>query len=330
MVAFRIAHISDFHFSTRPKRKHWIELFRQTPWRSFGDLREGNFDNFPTGHSEEIAELAARFLYAQRRRIDLIAITGDLATTGRLEFLRAAHSFTNSIPQRKYINDRGEPTLKGSSDCMLLMPGNHDRYRDNKGNAGSNNFEFVYEGPEDWPAGQGQVLHRVIENDTGRLAIVAADFCLRQNSDAGHIVRINRWGRGKAYADTIARLISRTTDIRNRFSPVGVVWAVHFPPSEDTPSHYRLNDAHLLIEAAEKSGINLLLAGHLHESLVRKVGKDIHVLCAGSLSSLGDRYWIHFLELEVAGDSVAHCIRADYAWDDDAQDYSVLSSQKIL
>jgi hypothetical protein len=64
-----------------------------------------------------------------------------------------------------------------------------------------------------------------------KLAIVAADFCLRRNQDSISPAIYNRWGQGRAYEDIIGWLERETADVRRRHSPIAVIWMTHFPPS---------------------------------------------------------------------------------------------------
>jgi hypothetical protein len=101
----------------------------------------------------------------------------------------------------------------------------------------------------------------------------------------------------------------------------------HFPPSIECNSVYRLLDDHLLMDAARRQRIPLILSGHLHRK-IEDVDHSARIFCAGSMTSCEEdgNQWIHFLELEVQGEHIASCQKTDFRWDD-AQAEFVPSSQ---
>jgi hypothetical protein len=153
---------------------------------------------------------------------------------------------------------------------------------------------------------------KIIEKDNERVACVGVDFCLREEKDAGRPYSTYRWGRGKAYKDAIDNLVARTKAARRKFKNMAVIWVVHFPAIASTPSRYRLNDAHKLIRAASRQKIPLILSGHLHESIAATAGSNICVLCAGSMTAIGDESWMHFVNITVDKGSIKACSKIDF------------------
>lgn len=126
---------------------------------------------YPASYSDEVAENAARFIYKHRGRFDIAIISGDLGTTGRAEDLMEAHGFVYAPAFKAYLSARKRPTLQGGIQLAFLLPGNHDRYKDNHGNAGCKNFELKFD--QDWPG--PAVRTRVLSKGDAKVAIVAAD-----------------------------------------------------------------------------------------------------------------------------------------------------------
>lgn len=275
--------------------------------------------DFPPGYSAQVANIAAKVIFEMRDQFDLIAISGDLATTGHTECLATARQFTHSAAHTKWLNSERKPTLQAANKGMILVPGNHDRYADNKGAPGGRNFDSVYE--DEWPKPRRYVQHRIIEKDNERVACIGVDFCLRAEKDAGRPYSSNRWGRGKAYENAIRNLVDRTKAARRKYKNIAVIWIVHFPAMASTPGRYRLNDAHKLIEAASRQKIPLILSGHLHESIAATVGGNIAVLCAGSMTAIGDESWMHFVNLEVEKGSISACSKIDFKFSEERRNF---------
>jgi predicted phosphodiesterase len=331
MSDFRLLHVSDFHFSIWPSQRHWYEIFSQTPWASISQYEQGKLRNFPTGYSPQIASIAAKVIFEMRSQFDLLAITGDVATTEGC--LASAREFTHSMAQFKWLNSEYAPTLQAANKAMILLPGNHDRYKDNSGAPGGTHFNVVYQ--DEWRKPHRYVNHRVIEKDGEALACLAVDFCLRKEQDAGKPYRVNRWGRGKAYDDAIKNLETRTKAIRRRIKNVTVIWLAHFPAMSSTPSKYRLNDARAFIAAADRQQIPLILSGHLHKNRIAEVSanilsKRIPILCAGSMTAVADKSWMHFVDISVTKGKIDSCSKVDFKWSDKRKNFGREKTHQIV
>jgi hypothetical protein len=124
---------------------------------------------FPASFVGDLAETAARIIYEQGGEFDFIVISGDLATTGHVEYLRAAREYTHGNAARGYLTASGKPTLVAEDKKKLVLPGNHDRFRTLLGSSADPHFDLVFDQPKWSPP----VIGRVLEKDGSYLALVA-------------------------------------------------------------------------------------------------------------------------------------------------------------
>lgn len=281
---------------------------------------------FPASFDSDLTESAASFIYDQQGEYDLIVISGDLATTGHNEYLRAARSYTHGTPSVAYHSNSGEPTIVAETKKKLVIPGNHDRFRNVLGASADPHFDLVFDGVWDPP-----IASRVLEKDGSHLAILGADFCLRQDDDAEAIVVINRAGRGRVYDDILVQLISKTRELKSKDKAISIIWALHFPPTENCPSKFKLIGSGALEDAAEKNSVQLFLSGHLHRNVEHRTRHGRPILCAGTVASSGvDGYnWIHFIEVEVEKGRISFCEKRDFRWDDTEGDFLEMEGREV-
>ena len=102
---FRIAHISDLHFST----------FTWSPTQFFSKRWVGNanllFRRMKEFCHSQLNELTQVFI---EKKIDLLIVTGDLSTTSKKNEFLLAQAFLNKI--------------KNAGVEVITLPGNHDHY----------------------------------------------------------------------------------------------------------------------------------------------------------------------------------------------------------
>src|SRR5947209_20602223 len=106
MDTFRLLHVSDFHFAVCPRM---IE-FPDTP-AALQVLAVGRGHLGPSSHDPDLAEAAARFLYRQPNRFDLVLVTGDLATTGHPADLAVAAEYFFAPPASAWWGRSGAATI---------------------------------------------------------------------------------------------------------------------------------------------------------------------------------------------------------------------------
>jgi hypothetical protein len=134
------------------------------------------------------------------------------------------------------------------------------------------------------------------------------------------------------YDDVLRQLIEKTEAIRATYnSEVSIVWAVHFPPTENCGSFFKLVRSDVLEDAAEANSVQLVMAGHLHRNVEYRTRHGKPILCAGTIaSSGGDSFnWLHVVEIEVDKSRIVACEKQDYRWDDTEGDFVPTVARQI-
>jgi 3',5'-cyclic AMP phosphodiesterase CpdA len=278
----------------------------------------------PESHCPEIAEFLARKIFQIRNQIDLLLISGDIATTGLPEDLKIGLHFVNNSPVHTYFGADWKATIRSNAFPILLMPGNHDRFRSNKAEPNCRTFDLLFE--KHWGRSDPQISTAILNRPTTEpLAILAVDFSLRAESDAAHPTRWMRYGQGHAYEDIVEKMVKKTSELRGRFSGIGIVWAIHFPPSKECGGfcgYEELRYHNRVVEAAGSSSVKLILAGHIHEKKELRLG-DLDIICAGSGCGFGEKHgnWMHELEVDVVGGVAQLSKKIDYKWEEAQGDF---------
>ncbi|SEN34109.1 Calcineurin-like phosphoesterase [Bradyrhizobium sp. OK095] len=275
-----------------------------------------------------MAEASARFVLEEGENFDLFVVSGDVATIGTKESIAAAFNFIDDKRVHEYLNSQWRPTLGADEERFFLVPGNHDRYRDIFGGTASPEFDRAF--TKYWRPTHG-VQHRVIQDGDSHLAVVAGDFCLATDDEASGL---NRLGRGKAHAEVVDEMISRTANLRGKYSDLIAIWVVHFPPIglpwKESP--LVLIDADYFRSQAKRYGVALVLAGHLHRNQVDLSPNQTPVICGGSMCVCEgtDHNWIHGIEIECEGGEVREVRKNDFVWNDNVGDFVGTSFSRIL
>lgn len=280
MKTIQLLHISDLHLARRTyfplRRRQWL-----IHW-----LSASPFFHPAAPYLANAAAQAAQIL-ARRVGLDAILVTGDLATTGLRRDLRTALEFIASEPRspEEWRNEHNRPTLQAAGVPILVMPGNHDRYRYFAGLPGGTAFDEEFADGGYWTKEQGIQTWPVGDD----LAIVACDLTLSSTE----IWPWNLWGKGRVYPDRLERLVEESRRLRSSAPDRAVLWAVHFPPRfKDVPWYLELMDEHLLVEAAHSACVSHLLCGHTHSFDYYSLNDEnkTFVHCAGSaLQSVRER-----------------------------------------
>jgi DNA repair exonuclease SbcCD nuclease subunit len=247
MANFQLIHITDLHIGIPPE-----ELAQRVIWHS----REAVS---PSSARPYALEALAEFLLEHRSQADLVLITGDVAEDGEERNLDAALRFI-ATPARTAGR---EPTLDAESDAgapFFILPGNHDRFRGARRLPAGIAFDSKF-GPY-WSKGPNGVQSVSLPKDNPRLALIAADFCLRRAQDARVYL-----GQGCAYPNVVKALVKETRAIRDANPNVGIIWVSHFPPLRGLKESESLLQADKLIDAADKNLVRHVIAGHLHVTL---------------------------------------------------------------
>jgi hypothetical protein len=133
----------------------------------------------------------AQFCFERAFVVDGILLTGDLATTGMMIDIGVASSFIKEPAQSGFVTEKLFPTLKASNLPIFIVPGNHDKYLDNRGAPNCKNFALTFEVyMRNYLSGVG---HWVRRKKSSVLGFISADFCLQRREDALGIWEL--WGK---------------------------------------------------------------------------------------------------------------------------------------
>lgn len=183
---------------------------------------------------------------------DLVVVSGDLCQVGLPEEIEAGRAWLDTL---------------ASHARVMLVPGNHDVYRaDAAATVRARWAPYLQPAeaagqpyPALWPLGEIDVI--------GLDSAVPTPFW----SAAGQI--------GEEQLAALAALLAAR---RGRFRCV----VLHHPPQPGVASRRKgLRDAAALVALLEREGVQLVLHGHLHESVVRRLGRDTRVLVTAAASS---------------------------------------------
>jgi len=318
MDTFKILHLSDLHIAKRPNEISLLDAFLRgkpedcdiAPW-------------FSSYHFRRLQQLSV-FVQYYAVGLDTILVTGDLATSGKVEDLSRALRFFDSDPiiDSVWFSSPSQglaATLQREGVPIVLMPGNHDRYQERPPFLpGNRAFDAVFR--EYWNAGQGVQTQIILEGKTGnnRLAVISADCTLMSKGDAtlpfGHL------GQGKVRSVLIDRLKEETELVRESSKPTAVIWTLHFPPKPAKISARLklINDDDLLL-SAESNGVECILCGHIHRTMqYRDVAHpEVWVGVAGTACQAGyETCEFSLYEIDVDNGRVVGDPRPEiYQWD---------------
>jgi 3',5'-cyclic AMP phosphodiesterase CpdA len=286
MNKFTLLHITDLHIATT------AHGFFRRYWDRNRECR------FPSEANPYALRALAEFVFRHRTTFDIVVISGDLSEDGESGNLRAAYQYITAPATREWYASEASFTLdatRSGRPHFFLMPGNHDRFRGLRRLPGGIEFDAVFRGF--WSTGIGGVQSHLLYADEPRLAIIAADFCLRQAADGPVWV-----GQGAAYRHVIDDLVQTTNYIKAIHPGIGILWISHFPPLTQWEYRSKLFHASDLLDAARSCGIRHVVAGHIHLNDTFSE-LDIEIICTGTASSMCDGetrgFWIQKMEVDV-------------------------------
>ncbi len=297
-MTIRIAILADPHLCTELRRANIASLYSRTPskyidtWKSAG--RDGLPDLGiclikPTSYDDEPLLAAAKFIKRNSAKIDLLLVLGDLSTTGKEEDLDVARQVFLDRLDPLHADARLSPRFGGLGIPIQVIPGNHDRYKDDYGTPGGDRFDQVFAAAYTPTNG---VCTNTLSKDGIEVGIVSADFCFREG--VGTELH-RRYGRGNVDGIVLGELELQTRTWQRNHPEMPAIWALHFSPSESVGSMLKLEQRELIADLAKKMKVNHILCGHTHERR-HETGTHPHIYCAGSVSSV-DSIGEHFLHL---------------------------------
>jgi 3',5'-cyclic AMP phosphodiesterase CpdA len=297
MAVFRLLHLSDLHIAGEANRYSLVDSY--SPKISFLKcLGRGQSPLKIPSHDARAARALARQIVEDKGKYDAILISGDLATTGSEEDIKAAHDYfhgklwhtKNLIDDIPKICDVGR---------VIWMPGNHDRYEGNSFKPGCKRFEqpnffggrWRREGQFQTDLGKqdGPVHSYHLKKDNSYLTIICADFTYQEShpdlwlsgqNGGDHI------GQGYVADEVLSELERVTNASRNKFENTAIVWVSHFPPQfPRVATSLKLVNDERLLELADKLCISVIFSGHTHEAMdypLTSGSQNVRIICCGT------------------------------------------------
>jgi hypothetical protein len=312
---FRYIRLSDTHLCVQPSRRNLQQLVRRDVRGLIDTAREQTrvfgYASLlrPASYAPEIVLGAAQFCFERFESVDGLIATGDLATTGLIYDINAAHSFISAPAIAGFCSAPRTPTIGFLGERVFVLPGNHDKFNDSQGTPNGKNFELKFDGY--MPNFEFGVGHWVVEKEGHKLAFIYADFCLQSRSDASDKV-VGPFGQGRVYQDILDELTARTLTIRERFGSIPIVWNVHFAPF-DCGIALELLDFQNIIDAAVRLRILATLCGHTHKSTKIEIDKHV-VYCSGSTGCIDSESDARIHLLHFAVDEACEVTRETFLW----------------
>lgn len=329
MEKFSFFHISDLHLSKKlegwvnPYSCQHLTLMNKYMARTFAGTRMLH----PSTYKENVAISLYQFLLQRTDQVDALIVTGDLACTGSDGDLIAAKDYFmgragivwNNKTKNKVGEEIFEPLI-GSELPIIMMPGNHDRYKQmiEFYKPRSMNYEKYFE--DNWSLASEQKKSLPLEKKNGGIEFIGADntikrivfekglekiilycmdFSLREAEDCLDSDSSAYLGHGFVYGDII-KDVEKDMKLIERDN-ILVAWAIHFSPKSQDET-LTLYFSGILLKKARKLNVGLLMCGHVHSQDNYK-DKGLHVFCAGTACSaeynIGDANIFWDIELEI-------------------------------
>ena len=275
MPTIKLLHLSDLHIALNPRYL-------------------GNYLPVKCNVSctEEIARISSGF--AKFDKIDAVIITGDIANTGYEEDLKYAYGYIEGNPlinlrHKSYLNCEHKPVFKTYGKPVMILPGNHDRFKGVTRSPGAKAFDDIFQ--DYWkPVSRNVSVHYLPNRKNAVLAIVCADFSLKSKWDTHPFPPPYYLGQGKVYKRRLRVLEKITEQLRK--DGIATLWAFHYAPYIEKHSKewiirirgLSLRHSHRIMKTAETLDVRFILCGHAHERHVYYEGahKNIQIQCAST------------------------------------------------
>lgn len=249
--------------------------------------------------SDELVERARK-----GKSHDLCVVTGDLATMGESSELRIAKEFFEGrlpIEPSANVNPAGPSGFIFDRKALVLLPGNHDRYKGTFLLPGGEEFEGSDLFGDGWELEKGvttaagqRVRVSTVSQSGENLFVIAVDFSHLAPSwkqpewwKPWYWLPCSWLGRGTVDPETLGVLRQATRKCQEKGA---VIWAMHFVPKRaDFGWSLGLYGGDQVIDAAIEHGVSVILTGHTHKSSASRVysksdmNKSVRVVRAGSV-----------------------------------------------
>lgn len=248
-------------------------------------------------HSTRAAKALSRFLSRvvfPNYKPEAVFVTGDIATTGAMADLRVAHDYLfPPTAGALWVDAAEQPALRLDAAMIQIMPGNHDRYWGVTLLPGSTNFESVFEGKWQPSGPSNRVANaKLVGTENDRVCVISADFSFRNAVEASGGI-IDFVGQGLVSSDILNDLAASTRQSMIEYA-CPVIWNVHYPPAfPDCNPNLSLRNEEILVQTARELGVQVIFAGHTHESKNYWVD-GVLVSCVGSATEASPSSSWHF------------------------------------
>ena len=283
--------LADAHIAEQANRTNYLTLWKRQMWQNIDARTQGEKLTVyrPASHDRRALLAATEFIRSVHEDLDLLILLGDLATTGQTHDILAAQRVFVEPSISRHIDGKLNAGMGGLGIPLHIVPGNHDRYKDDFGTPGGKLFDAAFEA---YYQPKRSVCLETVKRGDVTLGIVSADFCYNENEPVG---RLKKLGMGRASPVVLAELDRQTSRWKDQHPGKPVVWAIHFSPSESVDNTLRLENRSEVIELAKNLGVRHIFCGHTHERRHEK-GSHPHLYNAGSVSSVECKF-NHFLHL---------------------------------
>jgi Icc-related predicted phosphoesterase len=320
MTLFRLIHISDLHIGAVPNRLGAMDR-----------MEKGEQPNLFASHDLHASRLVALKIrdllstrLSQRHPIDLLLISGDVATSADPEDLDQARDYIDNVLKLGHIESATLASSRTAHNALNIfaMPGNHDRMT-SLGKFGMQTYEEKFE--DYWPDEDGytrsfsaRVIKKTISGTASHLAIIGGDLSYGVEQNRGLTSGAANLGKGQFVQRFHGPALRDLTEmLRREYENCCVIWAVHFPPSGLVRDHYRLDYWNELMKLARDIEIPLILSGHIHENKTFSECAPPHVWVSGSACQYKERHghWINLIEIETRKSELVRALRLPFSLD---------------
>ena len=297
-----------------------------------------------------------RRLKALSDDLDVIIHSGDIADDGSWQNLTFAKKvffgakFAIGRRKRSVLE-----SLSWMSGRLVLIPGNHDRYKlENWRGVGSSvrfihprscmpggeEFDEHFDGCGCWNRA-GRFSYGFINREEFRVAFIGADFSVPfdESDDVSNSNIFTKAGKGKVVEERLTKLAALTEKAKKQHNADLVFWIVHFPPKYYSKENWKertgrsaikrawgskvfsLDGEDILVAEANKLDIPGIFSGHTHREnygySLNSKNEGGRVFCTGQMLGRRKEAAYHIVRLEIENGDLRGVKAVKGVWDED-------------